>query len=258
MEKGTLDRLSPMLGQMVRTNSEAMSAVRMKDDSIDYSKGPTITSSIYIDEVTHVEPMRSPAGADLLSLMYTVLTEKGNRFTRPMKWFRAIICHPIDFLRVHWFPGSAKKTVLLLIMQTLDNSLQVYRKRRWFWPFKKALASKKKQGAERAPAYIQQAQRITKTMAEKSGGIPMNSINEVLFDIATTAHILGGCSIGPDRERGVIDGHNMVYGYDGLYVIDGSMVPTNLGVNPSLTITAMAEHAMSHIHVKKTENNKTL
>jgi cholesterol oxidase len=135
-------------------------------------------------------------------------------------------------------------------MQTVDNSLRVYRKRRWWWPFYTSLASRRDRGQRKAPVCIPQAQTATKVLADKMDGVPQNAINEVLFNVGTTAHILGGCAIGPDAQKGVIDGHNRAFGYKGLYVVDGSMIPANLGVNPSLTITAMAEFAMSHIPPK--------
>ncbi len=249
-DKGTLKNLPASLGTKVRTNSEAMTAVRVKDDTIDYSKGLTITSSIYVDDVTLVEPMRSPTGADLMSLMYTVLTGRGNRITRPLKWLMKFILNPIGFLKLHWPFGTAPRTILLLVMQTLDSSIRIDYARKWWNPLIKKLKSKQEKGMQKAPAYIQQAQDVTIKLAEKVKGIPMNSINEVLFDKGTTGHILGGCAIGPDAESGVVDGACRVYGHEGLYIIDGSVIPANIGVNPSLTITAIAEFAMSQVPFK--------
>jgi cholesterol oxidase len=255
-DKGSLKNLPPSLGKKVRTNSEAMTAVRAKDDSVDYSKGLTITSSMFVDDVTHVEPMRSPTGADLMSLMYTVLTGKGSRVTRPLKWLMKFILHPVEFLKLHWPFGTAPRTILLLVMQTVDNSIRIDYSGRWWNPFSKKLKSKPETGMQKAPAYIQQAQDVTVKLAEKVNGTPMNSINEVLFDIGTTGHILGGCAIGPDAENGVVDAACRVYGHNGLYVIDGSVIPANIGVNPSLTITAIAEFAMSLIPPKAETGNQ--
>jgi cholesterol oxidase len=249
-EKGSLTRLSRMLGARVRTNSEALTCITAKNNDVDYTEGIAITSSIYPDDVTHIEPTRYPEGSDLIGLFATVLTKGGNRFLRPLIWFFNIIRHPLTFIRMLWPFNWAKRTTILLVMQTLDNSIRVFRKRPWWWPFSKLLVSKPEEKRERVPVYIPVAQTVTKAFAEEIDGIPGNALNEVLFDIGSTAHILGGCPIGPDSENGVIDGENRVYGYDGLYVIDGSMIPANLGVNPSLTITAMAEHAMSHIPKK--------
>jgi cholesterol oxidase len=247
----TLDRLSPMLGARVRTNSETLMGVTAKTDAVDYSKGIAITSSIYPDEFTHVEPVRYPDGSDLMSFLSTIFTESGNPWIRPLKWIFNIFRHPLNFIRVLWPFGWARRTIILLVMQTLDNSVRIYRKRRWWWPFKSSLASTHEQKREKVPVYIPQAQEITKALAKKTGGIPQSAANEVLLNTGITAHILGGCPMGPNPEQGVIDGHNRVYGYEGMYVVDGSMVSANLGVNPSLTITAMAEHAMSHIPPKE-------
>jgi cholesterol oxidase len=250
-EQGTLTRLSPMLGARVRTNSEALTGVMARDDKVDYSEGIAITSSIYPDDVTHVEPVRYPRGSDLMGFFSTIFTEGDNSNTRPLKWLWNLICHPLIFMR-HLFPfGWARRTIILLVMQTLDNSVMAFRKRRWWWPFCRTLVSKREQQRERVPAYIPQAQAVTKALAEKVGGIPANAINEVLLNIGTTAHILGGCVMGLNPDLGVIDGENRVYGYEGMYVVDGSMIPANLGVNPSLTITAMAEQTMSHIPPKR-------
>lgn len=250
VEQGTLTKLSPMLGSRVRTNSETLMGVTAKNDAVDYSKGIAITSSIYPDDVTHVEPVRYPDGSDLMSFLATVFTESANPLLRPFKWFINILSHPISFLRILWPFGWARRSIILLVMQTLDNSLRVYRKRRWWWPFNFTLASQREGKREKVPVYIPQAQAVTKALSKKIGGIPQSPINEIFLNKGITAHILGGCPIGPNPERGVIDGKNRVYGYKGMFVVDGSMIPANLGVNPGLTITAMAEHAMSHIPPK--------
>jgi cholesterol oxidase len=255
-EKGTLNRLSPMLGSRVRTNSETLMGVTAKNDDVDYSKGIAITSSIYPDDVTHVEPVRYPEGSDLMSFLSTVFTKGGNPLTRPLKWLFNIMRHPLNFLRILWPFGWARRSIILLVMQTLDNSVRVYHKRQWWWPFKHSLASKREHKREKVPVYIPQAQEITQALAQKTGGIPQSAVNEVLLNTGITAHILGGCPIGPNPEQGVIDEKNRVYGHEGLYVVDGSMIPANLGVNPSLTITAMAEHAMSHIPSKVPEKDE--
>ena len=249
-EQQTLTRLSPTLGARVRTNSETLTGATARRGDVDYSEGIAITSSIYVDDVTHIEPVRYPAGSDAMNFLTTPLTEVGTPLTRPVKWLWNIVRHPLDFLRVTWPFGWAKRTVILLVMQTLDNSIRVFRKRRWWWPFKKSLVSEREDTRVKVPVTVEAAQPATRLLAEKMNGVPQSAINEVLINTGITAHILGGCAIGPTPEQGVIDGKNRVYGYDNLYVADGSMMPANLGVNPSLTITAMAEHAMSHIPPK--------
>ena len=247
---GTLTGLSPMLGARLRTNSESLSGVSLKKPTADFSKGVAITSSIYPDDVTHIEPVRYAAGSDLMSLLATVFTESAGPLKRPLLWVWNMIRHPFTTARVMWPFGWARRTIILLVMQTLDNSVRAYAKRRWWWPFRYRLVSQPEGRRQKVPACIPQAQAATAALAEITGGIPQNAINEVLLNVSTTAHVLGGCVIGPDKNSGVIDGRNRVYGYSGLYIIDGSMIPANLGVNPSLTITALAEHAMSCIPAK--------
>jgi len=249
-ERGTLPRLSPMLGHRVRSNSETLTGFTARDDAVDFTKGTAITSSIYTDEITHIEPTRFQMGSDLLSFLDTPMVD-GGPLTRPVNWVLNNLRHPIDFLRSCWPFGWARRSVILLVMQTLDNSIRMYRKRRWWWPFRRTLATEKEVKRQRIPAMIPAAQEATRLAAHHANAVPKNVITEVLFNMGFTAHILGGCAIGPDPERGVIDGRNRVYGHDGLFVVDGSMIPANLGVNPSLTITAMAEHAMSHVPAKE-------
>jgi len=134
-------------------------------------------------------------------------------------------------------------------MQPVDNHLRYELRRPWYWPFSKKLDSAPGAG-EPAPVYIPVANQVARRMAEKMDGIPQSGLIEVLGNKASTAHILGGCPIGETPEDGVVDARSRVFGYDDMYVIDGSIIPANLGVNPSLTITAMAEHAMSHVAAK--------
>jgi cholesterol oxidase len=141
----------------------------------------------------------------------------------------------------------------VLVMQNLDNSFRLVRERRWFWPFGKGLTSRRAPGEPPIPAYIPVANDAARYIARETDAFPSSSINEVVLNVPTTAHILGGASMGTTPNDGVIDARNRVFGYDNLYVVDGSMIPANLGVNPSLTITAMAEHAMSHIPLKEPE-----
>jgi len=247
-EKGTLDKLSPMLGRRVRTNSETFTSVVERDKKADNTQGIAITSSIYPDDITHVEPIRLPEGGELLNLGMTLLAGKGNRFVRTMKWLGNVITSPIDFFNTHvLLKGTAKRTTTLVFMQTVDDSLRMFRKQNRFFPFMKSMSSEPEEGRQKVPVYMQISQDYARAYAKKVNGIPLNQASEIFAGKGTTAHILGGCAIGPDKDHGVIDRQNRVYGYEGMYVVDGSMMPANLGVNPSLTITAMAEHAMSHI-----------
>ncbi|HTG33791.1 MAG TPA: GMC family oxidoreductase [Thermoanaerobaculia bacterium] len=252
-DAGQLPRLSPILGGYVRTNSEVICGATSRSPEADYSKGIAIASSIHPDPDTCIEVVRYPKGSDVMSFLGTLLVDDGTRLTRPMKWFATCVRHPVDFLRTLSPFGWAKRSTIVLVMQNLDNSLRLVRARRWFWPFGKGLTSQHAPGEPPIPAYIPVANQAARHIAEQTGAYPSSSINEVVLNVPTTAHILGGAAMGTSPADGVIDARNRVFGYDNLYVVDGSMIPANLGVNPSLTITAMAEHAMSHIPPKEPE-----
>jgi cholesterol oxidase len=249
-DEGKLPRLSPALGAYVRTNSEVICGATSRSPEADYSKGIAIASSFHPDPATCVEVVRYPKGSDVMSFLGTLLVDGGSRVSRPLKWLGACVRHPVDFLRTLNPFGWAKRSTIILVMQSLDNSIRLVRARRWFWPFGKSLTSQHDPGQPPIPAYIPVANDAARFVAERTAAFPSSSLNEVLLNVPTTAHILGGAAMGTTPAEGVIDAHNRVFGYDNLYVVDGSMIPANLGVNPSLTITAMAEHAMSHIAVK--------
>jgi cholesterol oxidase len=221
---------------------------RTKD--IDYSKGVAITSSIYPDEHTHIEPVRFPAGSDVMYLIGTHLASGGNPLIRILNWLWYVIRHPLVHLKSLWPTGWATRTIILLTMQTVDNSIRFYLRRRRLPPFRKKMEIRSEEGRQRAPVNIEVAHRVSRMLAERIDGYTRGSVGEMMLNLGSTAHILGGCIIGPDTRHGVIDGRHRVFGYDNMLVVDGSAVPANLGVNPSLTITAMAEHAMSHVPPK--------
>jgi cholesterol oxidase len=162
-----------------------------------------------------------------------------------------VLRHPIDFLRVTNPIGWAKRTAILLVMQPVDSYLQYRLRRRWLWPFSKTLDTQLV-GNKKVPVYIPIANEIARKMAVKMDGIPQSGLIEVAMNKASTAHILGGCPIGVDASDGAVDIDSKLYGYENFYVVDGSIIPANLGVNPSLTITAMAERAMSRVPKKET------
>lgn len=245
-DRGTLGKLSSQLGRYLRTNSEAILNVRSNTPDVDYSKGIAITSGVYVDDKTHIEVVRYSAGSDALAPLTTVLTGGGGWLPRPLRWLGTIFAHPLQFLRTVIPFGWAKKSAILLVMQPVDNHLSYKLRRRWWAPWSKKLDSAPGSG-EPSPVYIPVANLVAKKMAKKMNGTPQSGILEVLLNKASTAHILGGCPIGANADDGVVDPQSRAYGYDDLYVVDGSIIPANLGVNPSLTITAMAEHAMSHM-----------
>jgi cholesterol oxidase len=247
-ENNRLPGLSKAVGKRVRTNSETIVGATARTNQEDFTDGVAITSSIYPDDITHIEPVRYPKGSDLIGLLAKPLTDGGPGMPRPLKFLAACITHPTDFARSLNPRGWAKKTILLLVMQVADNHLELERRRSWYSPFARTLKSRNSATAgKRNQSYIPIANDMARRVARKIGGWPESSINEVLFDIPSTAHILGGACIGGDPETAVCDEMNRVFGQAGLYVVDGSAIPVNLGVNPALTITALAEHAMSHV-----------
>lgn len=246
-EQGLLARLSARLGHRVRTNSEAILGVTARSNDLDCSHGIAITSSIYPDADSHIEPVRYSPGSDLMGLLATLLTDGGGKVPRQLRFLGNVLRHPVDFTRMLWPFGFARKSIFVLFMQTLDNSLQLRLKRGMLGVH---LTSATEDGSKKVPSYIPLANDFTRRLAEKMDAIPGSAINEVLLDVPTTAHILGGCGIGESADEGVIDLRNRVFGYSNLLVCDGSMMPANLGVNPSLTITALSERAMSYVPVK--------
>ena len=246
--RGSLPRVSRRLGELVRTNSESINAVTAPNDERDFAQSVAISSSIYPDPDTHVEVVTYGRRADSISYLFTLLTGQGSKLTRPLLWLGQILRHPLRFLRLLWPFRWSRRTVILLVMQTLDNAIRLRPKRRLLG---RGVKLQTEQDPERPiPTFIPAADHVARWMASRTGGIAQGGINEGIFNVPTTAHILGGAAIGPDPEQGVVDEHNRVFGYENLLVADGAAIPANPGVNPSLTITALAEHAMSHVPAK--------
>ncbi len=248
----SLPRISDRLGYEVRTNSEALIGVTELNASKehDYSVGPAITSIFHPDEHTHIEPVRYPRGSDFMRLLAAPMADGGNRILRPLKMALAILSNPIGTLRLALNRDWAGTTVIFLVMQTLDNKMRFKLGRGFLTLFRRKLQTAPDGGSLTIPSYIPIGHKVARAFARKVGGIPQSAVNEVVLNIPTTAHILGGCGIGSSPETGVIDSDHRLFGYEGLYVCDGSTIPANLGVNPSLTITAMTERAMSRIKKK--------
>jgi cholesterol oxidase len=247
--RGSLPRLSDRIGHVVRSNSESIQAVTVLDDERDFAKSVAITSSIYPDPDTHIEVVTYGRGGDLMSRLFTAATGAGTRVTRPLKWIGAMLRHPLRALRLLWPFGWSRRTVILLVMQTTDAAMRLVARRRWL---SRGVRLQTEQDPERPnPTYIPAAARAAEWFAQRTGGIPQSGITESALNIPTTAHILGGAVIGADPEHGVVDAANRVFGYENLMVVDGAAVPANPGVNPSLTITALAEHAMAQVPAKE-------
>jgi cholesterol oxidase len=242
---GSLPRISARLGELVRTNSEAILAVTVPEDYPEnLIKRVAITSSIYPDAHTHIETVTYGNDGDSMSRLNTLLTGDGTRATRPLKLLGQIVRHPKRFVQVVRPKNWSRRTIIILVMQTLDNAIALRPKQ---GPFKTLWLSTEQDPERPIPTFIPVANKAAEWFAERTGGIAQSSFTEAALNIPTTAHILGGAVIGADAEQGVVDAHQQVFGYENLLVCDGSAVPANVGVNPSLTITALAEHAMSHV-----------
>ena len=242
-QRGSLPRLSDQLGNYVRTNSEAIVGATARDERVDYSRGIAITSGAYPDPDTHVEIVRYGKGQDFMSLMMTHLTGGGPPWPRWLRWVGNMLRHPVHFLRAHSPFGWARRTAIILVMQPLSSYMRLRLRRR---PWGSTLDSDTSL-SERPPTYMPLANRLARRLADKMSGTPGSVLLEVLANTSTTAHILGGATMGRTAADGVCDAQGRVFGYEGLYVADGSLVPANLGVNPSLTITALSEYVMSNI-----------
>jgi len=246
-ENGSLPAISPQLGKHVRTNSESLIGVRMPGYHQDLSQGIAIGSGIYIDQDTHIEAVRYPRGSDAMGLLTTILTNGRPGPQRIALWLKNLITslvrHPIRTLRVLQPLGWAQEFLILLCMQALDGEIEMRWQRPWFWPFRKFLLSQ----GEKVPTYIPRANQFAQKLAHLTGGVPMSMVPEILFNVPSTAHCIGGCVIAESSTHGVVDSRHRVFNYRNMYICDGSVVAANLGVNPSLTITALAERAMSFI-----------
>ena len=252
--RGQLPRLSARLGACVRTNSEAIIAVRTRDRTADFSRGVAASSSVFLDEVTQVQADRMPAGADQTALFATVMVDGGGRVPRWLRWFGAVLRHPVDFLRTLWPFGFARQSVLLVVMQSLEGALRIRLRRRWLLPFRRTLTSAPE--TEAPSAYIPLGNAFARRLADRIDGVPQSCTNEVFLNRPATAHIMGGCLIGLDPQTGVIDPDHRVFGYQNLWICDGSVLPANLGVNPALSIMAFAERAMAAVPLKPGASRK--
>jgi len=241
-DEGHLPKLSERLGFLSRTNSESIMGAIAPDTKVDYSQGIAITSSFHPDQDTHIEPVRYGKGSNVMSLMQTVLTDGDAPEPRWRTWLREMWAQRRNVADLYDLKHWSERTVIALVMQSLDNSITTYTKR-VPGTRKRYLTSKQGHGVPN-PTWIPAGNVAVRLMARIMGGTPGGSIGEP-FNRPLTAHFLGGCAIGDSPETGVIDPYQRLYGHPGLHVADGSAVTANLGVNPSLTITAQAERAMS-------------
>jgi cholesterol oxidase len=256
-DTGRLPRLSKRLGVLTRTNSESIvgAATLEVSPDLDLTHGVAITSSIHPTSDTHIEPVRYGKGSNAMGLLQTLMTDGGGpegtdvpRWKQLLDQARQDPRRIIRMLNVHQW---SERTVIALVMQHLDNSITTFTKRgklgiRWY--------SSKQGHGEPNPSWIPVGNRVTRRMAEKVDGVAGGTWGE-LFNIPLTAHFLGGAVIGDSPEHGVIDPYHRVYGYPTMFVVDGAAISANLGVNPSLSITAQAERAAS-LWPNKGENDQ--
>jgi cholesterol oxidase len=260
----TLPNVSPRLGQVVRTNSEAITAILSRDPDTDLSRGPAVSSHFYPDPSTRVFQNRLAANENFLRFHYGPLIDGQRPGARACRTIASMLAHPARTLRVWGAPNFTQRASVLVAMQQLDNELAFRYGRLPTAPWRKGLRTVAGPG-NRAPTYLAIANRATREFARAAGGEPLNMLIESVANKSTTAHILGGAVIAANAARGVIDTRHEVFGHPGLYVVDASAIPVNLGVNPSLTITALAERFASlippanaarpdrHLHVATSE-----
>jgi cholesterol oxidase len=237
-DTGVLPAMSSRLGMLTRTNSEALLGAQAPAvPAAPFSRGVAITSSFHPDASTHIEPVRYGPGSNAMGLLSTLLVDGDGRVPRPVRFLGQAVRHPVVLLRSLSKRRWSERTIIALVMQSLDNSLTVRRTRTG------RLTTAPGHGPQN-PRWIPIGHEAVRRIAARIGGFPGGSVGDV-FNIPMTAHILGGVTIGASATSGVVDPYHRVFGYPGLHVVDGSVVPANLGVNPSLTITALAERALA-------------
>ena len=234
-------QLSDALGKLSRTNSESLVGAIMPSTKIDFSQGAAITSSFYPNPYTHVEPVRYGKGSNSMGLLQTIATSSDKPSTRAKQWILTAIKHPSLIFKILNVRKWSERSVIALVMQNLNSSVSVFEKRSIFGNRK---LSSKNDTSNPNPTWIPEANEIAERIANNYGGIAGGNIGN-LIGSPFTAHFAGGCVIGESAESGVIDPYHRVWGYPTLHIVDGSTITANLGVNPSLTITAQAERAMS-------------
>lgn len=249
---GSLERISDRLGHVVRTNSEAIISVTApRESDWDFSESVAITSSIHTDPDTHIEVVTYGNGGDSQGLLRQLMVTAGRRGTRPLHFLLAVMRHPRQAAGVFRIRGMSHKTIILLVMQSLDNSMRLKVKRRL--PGGAVMLTTEQDPLNPNPDSIPAAYDAARWFAKRTGGTPYSGVTEAVLGIPLTAHILGGAVIGSGPESGVVDARHRVFGYENLLVCDGAAVPANVGANPSLTITALAERAMTFIGAKNQE-----
>ena len=248
----TLPALSDKLGENLLTNSEMLSGVVAADRKLNH--GIAISSVFNPDDDTHIELCKFPDGSGAMTRLAVMAAGNGTPPVRTLKMIGNIISQPWNFLRSVFNFKLAEHGIIFLIMQSLPNAMQMKLKRGIFG----SSLSMRNDQQQKVPSYIPIGQEALYRYAKKVNGVPQNAFTEVAFGLSSTAHILGGCPMGKDASGGVVDEKFRVHGYPNFYILDGSIMPCNLGVNPSLTITALSEYAMDMIPSKPDNAKKSL
>jgi cholesterol oxidase len=245
-----LPHLSNRLGDRVRTNNESLIGVMAPGSSEDFSRGVAITSILHTDEHSHLEPVRYGSGSSFFRNLMAPHAPAGNSVARIAGALGQLLAHPVRWARAYSASNYAEKSQVLLYMRTLEETLTLKLGRGLYTGFREALMSKLDDPKSAPSANLPEATALARRFAEKVNGVLGSLFAETVVGAPTTAHILGGCAMGRDANEGVIDTSHRLFGYQGLYVVDGAAVSANPGVNPSLTITALAERALSLIPMK--------
>ncbi len=244
---GHLPRISERVGTEVYTNAESLIGVRFPDEEIDLSRGIAIGSGLYLNENTHIEATRYPAGSDTMGLLSTLMHLSQDGRVRVSAWLgyflKKIVTEPKRTFALLRLKDFARKGMIFLCMQPVNHTLTMRLKRAWYFPFYRRLVST----GQRIPARIDEANAFAQYTAQEMNGTAYSALTDMLLNIPVTAHCMGGVPMGENPEQGAVDGEHRLFGYQNFYVCDGSVVSANLGVNPSLTITALTERAMSKI-----------
>lgn len=249
-ELKTLPNVSARLGEVVRTNSEALVYIEQKEADADFTRGAAISSHFYPNATTHITQNRLPPAYDAMRFMMGPMVDDPKPLRRALRTVLRMVARPFKYVfrnlvRKNW----SQRTTALTVMQALDNQISFVFRRGLLGLGKPRLLTRPIPGKE-APTFLPEANAAARAFAEASGGDPLSLLTESVGNKSSTAHILGGCGIGEGPEHGVIDVNHQVFGYPGLYVVDGSAIPANVGVNPSLTITAMAERCIAKMPAK--------
>lgn len=237
----TLPNLSDQLGHNFRTNSEMLCGVTLAREKLNH--GIAISSVFNPDPKTHIEIVKFPDGSGMMGKLGTVAIPNGPAYLRTLKLLASAFTRPLQFFRVITNFKFASNSIIFLVMQSLDNAMTM--------TWKRGGIKLDNKGMDKVPAFVPVGQEVMERYAEKVGGIPQNAITEITMNMATTAHVLGGCPMSDTPQHGVVSPNFQVHNYPNMYILDGSIIPCNLGVNPSLTITALSEYAMAQIPHKE-------